>query len=93
MVAVLGEILAGTPRLRGAACRDHPAVFFASEAGLSDGIDAAARICARCPVAEACHDWYTALPSDKRPLGVTAGVLHPKSVGRTNRATRSEGAA
>ncbi|MFL0276992.1 WhiB family transcriptional regulator [Mycobacterium sp. SMC-19] len=79
-ITVLGAILSGVPRLTGAACRNHTTVFFAAENELRDGIEAAIRICARCPALAECRTWVEAQPSRRRPTGVTAGLLHPSPV-------------
>ncbi|WP_301148997.1 WhiB family transcriptional regulator [Mycobacterium simiae] len=79
-INLLCEILRGTPRLPGAACRDHRDLFAATVVeGRSrpESIDAtreqARAICRGCPALDACRDWVRSTPEARRPAGIVAG--------------------
>jgi len=72
--------LAGSPKLRGARCRGHHALFDPQEGNEPDDIAAARHrqaiaVCTRCPALAACTAWVESLPADRRPSGVVAGKL------------------
>lgn len=77
--ALLGA-MAATPRLPGAACVGHGAVF---DGETDDDIAEAMAICARCPALQQCTEWHRSLPRRHRPIGVVAGqvVAQPKPRG------------
>lgn len=81
-LGLLAAVLGGSPRLPGAACRDHPDLFAATVAdshghatrALAEVRTAARAICTtRCPALDACREWVTGLPVSRRPAGVIAG--------------------
>lgn len=77
---MLESLYARTPRLDGALCLNRWELFdppAAAEPAAQQRLQTAAQICARCPVLDACHDWYTRLPADQRPPGVCAGTYRP----------------
>ncbi len=76
--AQLLATLATTPNLPGAACVTERETFDAClERGAKGTIYAQAiRICAQCPALGPCAAWVHSLPVRKRPLGVTAGLIH-----------------
>lgn len=68
------------PHLDGALCLGRWDIFDPPAPGEPDSdweyrSSSAARICARCPVLDACHDWYVRLPSSQRPPGVCAARI------------------
>ncbi len=82
LLGVLIAVLAGTPRLDGARCRDLPDVF--AETETRDGhrgekpspaaVAAALGECQRCPALTECRAWVQSLPLARRPTGVVAGL-------------------
>lgn len=76
-VAILAAILAGTPRLPGAACRDHVGLYDAAADGGRDAAQEAVDICRRCPVLDACERWAERAYPQKKPAGVLAGQFAP----------------
>lgn len=80
-INLLCEILRGTPRLPGAACRDHPDLFAATvvegqgsrQAGLTAAREQARAICGGCEALDACTSWVRATPEARRPGGIVAG--------------------
>ena len=80
-INLLIEILRGTPRLPGAACRDDPDLFDATvaegqgsrQSGLGAARERARAVCAGCPALDACRDWVRATPQKRRPVGIVAG--------------------
>ncbi|TWS20638.1 hypothetical protein FK529_04660 [Tsukamurella asaccharolytica] len=81
MIDALAAILAGTPKLDGAACDRQHALFDAARPGEApDDVGyrhgAAATICqTRCPALEDCTRWLDSLPARHRPHGVVAGRI------------------
>jgi hypothetical protein len=85
-LGLLAAVLGGSPRLVGAACRDHADLFAAtvrrrdqSVHSLAANRAAAREICGTCPALDACRDWVRGLPLPRRPAGIVAGHLatHP----------------
>lgn len=80
-INLLIEILRGTPRLPGAACRDHPGLFAATvvegqgsrRAGLTAAREQARAICGGCEALDACASWVRSTPEARRPAGIVAG--------------------
>lgn len=68
IVGLLGAILRGTPKLVGAACRNHPGLFD------GDDVQAALHLCAECPVLAACRSWAEQDPTARR--GVIGGHVY-----------------
>lgn len=66
-VALLAEVLRGTPRLDGALCRNRPEQFDCDDGA---GVDRARSLCERCPSLSACRDWST---RERELVGVVAG--------------------
>lgn len=85
-VAILAAILAGTPRLPGAACRDHVGLYDAAADGDRDAAQQAIDICRRCPVLETCARWISDTHPRRPPPGVWAA--HYQST-RQRKATTS----
>jgi hypothetical protein len=85
-VAILAAILAGTPRLPGAACRDHVGLYDAAADGDRDAAQQAIEICRRCPVLETCARWISDTHPRRPPPGVWAA--HYQST-RQRKATTS----
>jgi WhiB family redox-sensing transcriptional regulator len=82
-LGLLIAILSDTPRLPGAACRDHPDLFDATHATgqgamtlqLAQTRDAAIRICRTCPALDPCRAWLDNVIPPYRPGGVVAGRI------------------
>lgn len=69
------------PQLHGAACAGLAPTFDAP--GPSEDTEEvdernrlALRVCASCPVLNACRDWLNSLPPRERPAGVVAGAVY-----------------
>jgi hypothetical protein len=81
VVDLLERILSGVPLMEGAACVSDPAMFDEADPGHSNAdvrrMEAAARVCRRCPVLAECGAWAASLPASRRPAGVLAGQLPP----------------
>jgi len=81
----LWGMLAGTPRLDGAACTGRSSLFDPQPADMPERAvieaqNAALAICAGCPVLRPCRVWFGSLPRRHRPTGVIAGRVYlPKS--------------
>jgi WhiB family redox-sensing transcriptional regulator len=65
-------MLAGTPRLDGAACIGRSALFDPQPADMPEGAvieaqETALAICAGCPVLRPCRVWFGSLPRRHRP--------------------------
>jgi len=98
-INLLCEILRGTPRLPGAACRDHRDLFDAARANgrghstrrLAAARAAAVRICHTCPALSECRSWLDTVPRTQRPSGVVAGQInrHPTRTLKTQPAERN----
>jgi hypothetical protein len=71
------HIIATTPDLLGAACRNHRDIFDAcsSKAAGPHAYAKAIRVCAACPALEQCYAWVSSLPPRDRPVGVCAGII------------------
>lgn len=89
-VRLLTKVLAGVPRLPGAACTGLEAAFDAAHPN-EDATEVeyrhqtAVNICTRCPALDACREWIARTHSRDRPAGVLA-AQHPRPPGRpTNR--------
>jgi hypothetical protein len=81
-------MLRGTPRLPGALCVDHPALFDERDPRDPDrpGIEAQAiAVCQTCPALAACRRWVDRLPPRHRPNGVIAGTRHTPATTPTDR--------
>jgi len=77
MVALLRELAAAVPRLRGARCRDKWELFDAAATRLH-GPAASAQAealaeCRQCPALMLCREWLDSLEPRARPSGVIAG--------------------
>jgi hypothetical protein len=72
---LLGDAMAGAPRLPGAACRGMTWMADIDERSDPADIARAQRICRSCPALAACAAWVAATPPRMRPAGVTAGRL------------------
>jgi len=72
-VELLAEILAGTPKLPGAACRGHVEQFDRAADGDRDAAQQAVEVCRRCPVLTECRAWADHIRGRKRPAGVLGG--------------------
>lgn len=81
-VAILAAILAGTPRLPGAACRDHVGLYDAAADGDRDAAQQAIEICRRCPVLETCARWISDTHPRRPPPGVWAAQYQPPTTSR-----------
>jgi hypothetical protein len=89
VIGLLSVILADTPSLPDAACRERPELFNAAaddedfdEAQYRH--DAAQQACHGCPALQQCREWAMSLPAHRRPSGVIAGRRpHPRRT-RTN---------
>ncbi|MCV7100914.1 WhiB family transcriptional regulator [Mycobacterium avium] len=66
---LLSKVLAGAPKLPGAACREHADVF---DPDAGDPHTAMA-ICRGCPALNRCRSWSAELRGQERPAGVVAG--------------------
>jgi hypothetical protein len=76
MIEILKAILADTPRLKGALCRDRSDLFDAEQEDEDDrqyAVDSAIRLCRQCPALQACREFAATQP---RLTGVVAGELH-----------------
>ncbi|WP_179273883.1 transcriptional regulator [Rhodococcoides fascians] len=87
----LTAILTDTPRLDGAACIGHGALFDPPGDGeLRDAVDtrhrAAARLCWTCPALDACRDWATGESSS----GSVIAAQVMSATGRTDNTEASE---
>lgn len=80
-VALVGKILTDTPKLDGAACVGHAALFDPAEPSepaeqVERRHEAASRICRwSCPRQQECESWVRSLSSRERPRGVVAGLI------------------
>lgn len=79
-IATLIGTLIMTPDLPGASCVEHREIFDACvsrQAGsaYSDTYDRAVKVCSSCPALRDCRRWVTSLPMNRRPYGVTAGLV------------------
>ena len=81
-VALLSEILRGTPKLDGACVGRWPGLWDPPEQGQQlDHPDvqhrhtAALEICGSCVCRDQCRDWVDSLAPSMRPAGVVAGRL------------------
>ncbi|WP_232717397.1 WhiB family transcriptional regulator [Gordonia metallireducens] len=94
-VALLTEILRGTASLSGAACVGSAELFDPRDPH-EDAIGgyrrhfAAAQVCRRCPVIDACREWADG--DRKQAQSVTAGRV-PKPPGRPRRSEKGGSAA
>lgn len=84
-VEAIAAIVAGTPKLPGALCRQHPALFDGED---QESADRAAAICQHCPAIEQCAAWAGGLKHNQAH-GILAGehrvwVSHP-SVARKSK--------
>lgn len=75
-LATLEQLLAGIPKLDGAACKGHPELFDVARDD-KPGIARAQQICDFCPARRPCGEWLDALPESERPSGVCAGRWLP----------------
>ncbi|WP_165604349.1 WhiB family transcriptional regulator [Mycolicibacter sinensis] len=76
-VELLAAVLAGVPRLTGAACRDHVGLYDAAADGDRDAAQEAVDICRRCPVLDICQRWITTTHPRRPPPGVWAARYQP----------------
>jgi hypothetical protein len=79
-IAQLIAAMLETPSLPGARCAEHREVFDAAtsrQAGSAYGAsyDRAIGVCSNCPALGDCQRWITGLPVNRRPYGVTAGLI------------------
>jgi WhiB family redox-sensing transcriptional regulator len=74
VVCLLVKVLAGSPRLPGALCRNpSPEVFDGeTEADVAEAI----ALCQQCPALTPCQTWLLGLKPSKRPLGVVAAQIN-----------------
>lgn len=84
-IDLLAVVLADTPRLPGALCRERPGLFDGDD---DESAAVAADLCGRCPAREPCADWAATLRYDKID-GVIAGqrrtwLSHPSHVRKAN---------
>lgn len=84
-IELTAAIVRGTPRLRGALCRDQPELF---DGDSDETAQQAAQLCRRCPARAPCGTWADTLPHNAAH-GVLAGQLrewvsHPSQLKTTN---------
>lgn len=84
---ILKRILAGLPKLSGAACVGRAEIFAPAEPDEPDEHVEyrhrhAAAICSTCPALTECREWADSLPARDRPPGVLAGVIPEARPGR-----------
>ncbi|WP_165607102.1 WhiB family transcriptional regulator [Mycolicibacter kumamotonensis] len=81
-VELLAAVLAGVPRLTGAACRGHVALFDAAADGDRQAAQGAVAICQRCPVIDRCAQWIADAHPRRPPPGVWAAQYQPPTTSR-----------
>ena len=81
----LAAALAAVPRLHGAECGGRHELFDVAAGGPTHADEdveyarqAAIRLCATCPALQRCRAWFTSLPPNQRPPGITAGLFEGK---------------
>ena len=81
--------LAGAPSLPGAKCRGRHHLFDPVPEGQREHPDVTAQrhaqalqLCRNCGALASCRVWFDDLPKSRRPVGVVAGQLNPRPVGR-----------
>ena len=68
--------LHNTPHLTGAKCIGHHQLFDPQHPTTTT-ITKAIQTCHQCPALTPCRDWYTQLPPNQKPPGITAGAYKP----------------
>ena len=81
-VAILAAILAGSPRLLDAGCRQHVGLFDRAADGDRQAAQEAISVCARCPVIDRCAQWIAEAHPRRPPPGVWAGTHQPPTAKR-----------
>ena len=81
MTADLFGALGVIPALPGARCRGRHHLFDEPRPGEDEHAAQerhaqALGLCARCPAAERCREWFESLPPRNRPRGVVAGTVN-----------------
>jgi hypothetical protein len=69
------------PALPGARCRGRHHLFdgptpVEDELAVEDRHAQAIGLCANCPAADRCRQWFDSLPAPRRPMGVVAGRVN-----------------
>ncbi|WP_253875600.1 hypothetical protein [Mycobacterium asiaticum] len=80
----MSALIASIPDLPGARCKGAADLYEATvnehtkhthKAELKHARTAALRLCAECPAAGPCRQWFDGLPVTHRPVGVVAGQV------------------
>ncbi|ORA80746.1 hypothetical protein BST28_08260 [Mycolicibacter kumamotonensis] len=81
-VELLAAVLAGVPKLPGAACRSHVTLFDRAADGDRQAAQEAISVCARCPVIDRCAQWIAEAHPRRPPPGVWAAQYQPPTTSR-----------
>lgn len=76
-IELLAKVLADTPALPGAACRQYVELYDRAADGDRDAAQEAIEVCGRCPVLKQCAAWIARSQPRRPPPGVWAAHYQP----------------